>query len=125
MLRVIDQPGAGVVEDLDEVCRRLRTGNNESGSIELSRLDGAWPMLSILTNGAWCVLHLTPTKAGPLLTLEGESPDDAPEQLEFVYAGMPTVFTREYLNPMVRAVQIVRAFAINAAWPATAKFVEL
>jgi hypothetical protein len=126
MLEVSYDLGPRTAKEVREVWGALLVHRDGPGrSVEMSRIDSPWPMLSILTHGSWCVLHHTTAQDGYLLTLESESLVDAPDELEFVYAGTPTGFTREYLNPLAVTTPIVQAFAIGAPWPDAARWVEL
>lgn len=125
MLRVIEGFGEGIIEDADRLCDRLLQWDGAVSSMELSRIDATWPMLSLLVNKGWCVLHLTTARDGELLTLQSAAPGDAPASLDFIYAGAQARFTRDYLNSMNTATEIIRAFASSAPWPEDANWEEL
>ena len=127
-LEVIHLSGQPDETTVADVLERLRsTNSNGFNSIEVTRIGTAWPLLSILINRDWGVVHRTEDEDGQrrMYLLEGTPSKHTPKQLEFKILEGEADFTSEYIHPLVDVEEVIRAFASNKAWPDRLKWVEL
>ncbi len=111
-LRVSERGGREVVEDAIAVSARLANADAEGfNSLDIARATEPSPLLSILTHGAWCVIHYADDPRGPMVLLENPSPDATPHEVTFRYLEGMTPFTHPYIHPLATAQRFITEFA--------------
>jgi hypothetical protein len=111
LIRITDEQGKSFQVASDELSLFLaQLRQSETQSLDIAATESGWPVVSILRNGDWVVIHYTEAKDGSMFVLKNDTAADAPKSLEFRFAGGTTTYTQELLNPLDRLGDLLPMF---------------